>query len=104
MPGSGAITSIGTGTNRSGRIADDVRRLASDHVADYPGRVAATRTTFAVMVRCDTRDLVASLRQLGAESGPDPKRTSYGSFFSFKDPDGNTWLVQEVTTRLPGRI
>ena len=37
-------------------------------------------------------------------SGPDPKRTSYGSFFSFKDPDGNTWLVQEVMTRLPGRI
>jgi catechol 2,3-dioxygenase-like lactoylglutathione lyase family enzyme len=36
-------------------------------------------------------------------SGPDPKRTSYGSFFSFSDPDGNTWLVQEVTTRLPGR-
>jgi catechol 2,3-dioxygenase-like lactoylglutathione lyase family enzyme len=36
--------------------------------------------------------------------GPDPKRTSYGSFFAFKDPDGNAWLVQEVTTRLPGRI
>ena len=35
--------------------------------------------------------------------GPDPKRTSYGSFFSFNDPDGNTWLVQEVTTRHPGR-
>jgi catechol 2,3-dioxygenase-like lactoylglutathione lyase family enzyme len=35
-------------------------------------------------------------------SGPDPKHTSYGSFFSFKDPDGNTWLVQEVTTRRPG--
>ncbi|HEX4664450.1 MAG TPA: VOC family protein [Terriglobales bacterium] len=37
-------------------------------------------------------------------SGPDPKRTSYGSFCSFNDPDGNTWLVQEVTTRRPGRI
>jgi len=37
-------------------------------------------------------------------SGPDPDRTSYGSFFSFSDPDGNTWLVQEVTTRLPGRV
>jgi catechol 2,3-dioxygenase-like lactoylglutathione lyase family enzyme len=37
-------------------------------------------------------------------SGPDPKRTSYRSFFSFNDPDSNTWLVQEVTTRLPGRI
>jgi catechol 2,3-dioxygenase-like lactoylglutathione lyase family enzyme len=36
--------------------------------------------------------------------GPDPKRASYGSFFSFKDPDGNTWIVQEVTTRLPGRM
>ena len=38
------------------------------------------------------------------QPGPDPERTSYGSFFSFTDPDGNTWLVQEVTTRLPGRV
>jgi catechol 2,3-dioxygenase-like lactoylglutathione lyase family enzyme len=30
--------------------------------------------------------------------------TSYGSFFAFNDPDGNAWLVQEVTTRHPGRI
>jgi hypothetical protein len=37
------------------------------------------------------------------QPGPDPERTSYGSFFSVTDPDGNTWLVQEVTTRLPGR-
>ena len=35
--------------------------------------------------------------------GPDPERTSYGSFFAFSDPDGNAWLVQEVTTRRPGR-
>jgi hypothetical protein len=38
------------------------------------------------------------------QPGPDPERTSYGSFCSFNDPDGNTWLVQEVTTRLPGRV
>ena len=38
------------------------------------------------------------------EPGPDPERTSYGSFVYFTDPDGNTWLVQEVTTRLPGRM
>jgi catechol 2,3-dioxygenase-like lactoylglutathione lyase family enzyme len=38
------------------------------------------------------------------QPGPDPERTSYGSFCSFTDPDGNLWLVQEVTTRLPGRI
>ena len=38
------------------------------------------------------------------QPGPDPERSSYGSFFSITDPDGNTWLVQEVTKRLPGRI
>ena len=37
-------------------------------------------------------------------SGPDPGHGSYRSFASFKDPDGNGWLFQEVTTRLPGRI
>ena len=37
-------------------------------------------------------------------SGPDPERRSYRSFASFKDPDGNGWLLQELTTRLPGRI
>lgn len=38
------------------------------------------------------------------QPGPDPERTSYGSFFAVADPDSNTWLVQEVTTRLPGRM
>ena len=38
------------------------------------------------------------------QPGPDPERTSYGSFCSFNDPDDNLWLVQEVTTRHPGRI
>jgi len=36
--------------------------------------------------------------------GPDPGHASYRSFASFSDPDGNGWLFQEVTTRLPGRI
>ena len=36
--------------------------------------------------------------------GPDPDHGSYRSFASFSDPDGNGWLFQEVTTRLPGRI
>jgi catechol 2,3-dioxygenase-like lactoylglutathione lyase family enzyme len=37
-------------------------------------------------------------------SGPDPEHRSYRSMASFSDPDGNGWLLQEVTTRLPGRI
>jgi len=37
-------------------------------------------------------------------SGADPARGSYRSYASFSDPDGNGWLLQEVTTRLPGRV
>jgi catechol 2,3-dioxygenase-like lactoylglutathione lyase family enzyme len=37
-------------------------------------------------------------------SGPDPEHRSYRSFASFHDPDGNGWLFQELTTRLPGRV
>ena len=36
--------------------------------------------------------------------GLDPERRSYFSYATFKDPDGNTWLLQEVTVRLPGRV
>ena len=39
----------------------------------------------------------------GRVPGPDPERRSYLSFADFKDPDGNGWLLQEITQRLPGR-
>jgi catechol 2,3-dioxygenase-like lactoylglutathione lyase family enzyme len=39
----------------------------------------------------------------GRVPGPDPERRSYGSFAAFTDPDGNEWLLQEITRRLPGR-
>lgn len=35
--------------------------------------------------------------------GPEPERKSYGSFTAFNDPDGNGWIIQEITDRLPGR-
>jgi len=40
----------------------------------------------------------------GRATGPDPQGRSYGSFASFSDPDGNGWLLQEITERLPGRV
>ncbi|HEY6317623.1 MAG TPA: VOC family protein [Acidimicrobiia bacterium] len=40
----------------------------------------------------------------GRRSGPDPDHKSYSSFATFEDPDGNGWLLQEVTDRLPGRL
>ena len=45
-------------------------------------------------------------RAVGKEpqAGPDPERRSYCSYATFSDPDGNGWLLQEVTSRLPGRV
>jgi catechol 2,3-dioxygenase-like lactoylglutathione lyase family enzyme len=40
----------------------------------------------------------------GPVPGPDPQRRSYQTYASFSDPDGNGWLLQEVKTRLPGRV
>jgi catechol 2,3-dioxygenase-like lactoylglutathione lyase family enzyme len=40
----------------------------------------------------------------GRVSGPAPDHATYGSFATFRDPDGNGWLLQEITDRLPGRI
>ena len=36
--------------------------------------------------------------------GPDPERRTYASFSEFRDPDGNVWQLQEITSRLPGRV
>jgi catechol 2,3-dioxygenase-like lactoylglutathione lyase family enzyme len=50
---------------------------------------------------------VSEVFHLGPEGparGPDPERRSYNSLATFSDPDGNSWLLQEITTRLPGRI
>lgn len=40
----------------------------------------------------------------GPVNGPDPEHGSYRSLASFSEPDGNSWLLQEITTRLPGRV
>jgi predicted enzyme related to lactoylglutathione lyase len=54
------------------------------------------------------RELVGSGVQVSEvfhfSEGPAPNHQSYGSYASFSDPDGNTWLLQEVTTRFPGRV
>jgi catechol 2,3-dioxygenase-like lactoylglutathione lyase family enzyme len=45
----------------------------------------------------------ARFHESGRVPGPAPDRATYGSFAAFSDPDGNGWLLQEITTRLPGR-
>jgi len=50
-------------------------------------------------------DPAGGFNRFGARAdGPDPARRSYASFLTFSDPDGNGWVLQEITTRFPGRI
>ena len=95
-PGSGASVNFGTGINaaapgsaEAGLVVSDVE-AAHDALVDRGIDVSDVwhGPPFPVEAR---------------QPGRDPERTSYGSFCSFNDPDGNTWIVQEVTTRAPGR-
>ena len=96
-PGSGSSISFGKGVTpaapgsfRGGLIVSDIEAAHKDLVS---------------------RGLNASevfhgspFSPAGRISGPDPERQSYRSYVAFEDPDGNAWIVQEVTRRAPGRI
>jgi catechol 2,3-dioxygenase-like lactoylglutathione lyase family enzyme len=96
-PGSGAsvtfgmgLTAAAPGAAEGGLIVSDIE-AARDELIDHGIEVSDIwhGPPFPIEAR---------------QPGPDPERASYGSFFSFTDPDSNTWLVQEVTTRRPGRM
>jgi catechol 2,3-dioxygenase-like lactoylglutathione lyase family enzyme len=96
-PGSAASVTFGQGITTAASGSAEGGLIVSDIVAahdDLAGRgVDASEIWHGPPFPVEAR-----------QPGPDPERTSYGSFCSFTDPDGNTWLVQEVTTRLPGRV
>ena len=86
-PGSACSVSFGTGiTPEPELVVDDIEAAR----AELAGRGAEVGEAFH-------RDGAKLL------PGPDPERRSYLSYASFNDPDGNGWLLQEVTTRGPGR-
>ena len=95
-PGSGCSVTFGTGLTPSAPGSAFATLVVADIVAahgDVVGRgIAASDMWHGAPVPPGARI-----------PGPDPKHASYGSFFAFNDPDGNAWIVQEVTTRRPGR-
>ena len=96
-PGSGTSVTFGRGSPRRRQARLRAGSIVSDIEAAHSGLVGRGIDVSDVW---HGPPFPVEARQ----PGPDPERTSYGSFFSFNDPDGNTWLVQEVTTRLPGRV
>jgi catechol 2,3-dioxygenase-like lactoylglutathione lyase family enzyme len=97
-PGSPASIQFGTGltTAMPGSaqgmylVVDDIEAARTDLI----GRGAAVSEIFHGR----------GLGSEGHEPGRAPDHASYGSFATFSDPDGNTWLLQEITQRLPGRV
>lgn len=104
-PGSGVVQFTPHGSGCSVQFGTNLTSAA-------PG---SAQRTFLIVSNIETarKALVAAgievteifhLGPNGPVSGPDPAHGSYRSLASFSDPDGNTWLLQEITSRLPGRI
>src|SRR6516162_1120143 len=96
-PGSGCsitfgkgVTTAAPGALRGGLIVSDIEEAHKDLVAKG---INASEVFHG-----------SPFSPAGRISGPDPERQSYSSYVAFEDSDGNVWIVQEVTHRLPGRM
>ncbi len=103
----GSECSIQFGTNMTSAAPGSARGLylITSDIEDARDELAAGGVEVSEVFHEGT--LGARFRPAGTDgrvSGPAPEHGSYGSFASFSDPDGNGWLLQEVTTRLPGRV
>jgi catechol 2,3-dioxygenase-like lactoylglutathione lyase family enzyme len=102
-PGSPCSVIFGTGlTSATPGSADGLQLVVTDIEAareELAGHGAQVSEVFH-----DAGGVFHHADDLARVAGPAPGRASYGSFASFSDPDGNGWVLQEVTTRLPGRV
>jgi len=101
-PGSACAVIFGTGLTTAAPGSADGLQLATDDIEAARADLAA-RGVPASEVFHDANGVFHRAGTANRVAGPDPARSSYGSWVSFADPDGNSWYVQEITTRLPGR-
>jgi catechol 2,3-dioxygenase-like lactoylglutathione lyase family enzyme len=101
-PGSPCSVIFGTGLTTAAPGSTQGLQLVVDDIdtarAELAGHGAEVSEVF--------HDAGGVFHHAGAEgraAGPATDHRSYGSFVSFNDPDGNSWFVQEITKRLPGR-
>jgi catechol 2,3-dioxygenase-like lactoylglutathione lyase family enzyme len=102
-PGSGTAVIFGTGLSSAepGSV-EGLHLVVSD--LDATRAVLVERGIDVSEIFHDAGGVFHHAGTEGRVAGPDPQRTSYGSFASFADPDGNGWVFQEITNRLPGRL
>jgi catechol 2,3-dioxygenase-like lactoylglutathione lyase family enzyme len=106
-PGSGCSVQFGTNlTAAEPGSAQGLHLIVADIQATHD-ELARRGVEVSEVFHCAT-GTVCRFRDAGGVfqrvSGPAPERTSYSSFATVSDPDGNGWVFQEVTARLPGRI
>jgi catechol 2,3-dioxygenase-like lactoylglutathione lyase family enzyme len=103
-PGSGGSIQFGVGLTTAPPGSLRGMYLVVDDIE--AARVERTQRGAPVSEAFHEARLGARFLDVGAaerEAGPEASRQTYGSFLSFDDPDGNGWIVQEISTRLPGR-
>jgi predicted enzyme related to lactoylglutathione lyase len=101
-PGSAASVMFGTGVSPSAPGSAQLTFLAVSDIVAARAALAAKGVDISEVFH--DRNGGYRFDADARETGVDPDRRSYASFATFSDPDGNSWLLQEVTARFPGRI
>jgi predicted enzyme related to lactoylglutathione lyase len=102
-PGSPCSVIFGAGVSSAAPGSADGLQLVVDDIEAARAELAARGAPISEVFH-DAGGVFHHAGTTGRVAGPAPDSQTYGSWASFSDPDGNTWYVQEVTTRLPGRV
>jgi len=103
-PGSGSSIQFGMNLTSAAPGSAQATLLAVSDIEAVRSKLIALGVDASPVFHCET-GTACRFSNVGARvTAPHPERLSYYSFVSFSDPDGNGWLLQEVTTRLAGRI
>jgi catechol 2,3-dioxygenase-like lactoylglutathione lyase family enzyme len=101
-PGSPCSIIFGTGLTSAQPGSIDNLMLVVDDIDTARGQLVSRGIDVSEVFH-DAGGVFHHAGTVGRVSGPSPDHRSYGSFASFNDPDGNIWILQEITQRLPGR-
>ena len=101
-PGSKASIIIGTGITDAAPGSVEGLQLVVDDIEAAHAELARNGADVSEIFH-DAGGIFHHAGTAGRVPGPAPEHATYGSFASFTDPDGNGWIVQEVTHRAPGR-
>jgi hypothetical protein len=106
LPPSGSGSSIQFGVNLTSAAPGSAQAmlLAVSDIEAARSELIAHGVDASQVFHCETGTTCRFSCIGGRVTGPHPERLSYYSFVSFSDPDGNGWLLQEVTKRLAGRV